>query len=397
MNQKITSNGINQAKGIDMMKVLLISETMIDGVGKHVIDLIKHLDKKQLEIHVIHSKKRCDDRFRKIIQAYSNQVTFYEVASLTRTIGSKDVTSFRHIMKLVRTIKPDIVHCHSSKAGVIGRICAKVCGVKQIYYTPHAYASQNAELSKKKRVLYLFIERMLGRMFTSKTIHVSKGEEAFALEHKIMKKNNSLVIYNGISKEATINQNENTLRKKYDLSDDQLIIGYVARLYHQKNPQEFINIAKVLVKQSSEVVFVLVGIGEFEAEIVELIREEELEDNVILTGFQEHIADYYELFDIYLSTALYEGLPYTLIEAMRAGLPAVVSDVTGNNELIINKVNGFLYPVGDIDAAVMALECLIEDHALRANQSCSAIKLFSQEFTLDEMIKKHEVLYLRTT
>lgn len=381
-------------KGINGMKILLISETMIDGVGKHVIDLIKHLDKKQLDIYVIHSKKRCDDRFRQIIDSYSDQVTFYEVASLSRTIGSSDVTSFRHIMKLVKAIKPDVVHCHSSKAGVIGRVCAKFLGVKSIYYTPHAYASQNAELSKKKQLFYKYIERVLGRFFTSKIIHVSKGEEAFALDQGIIKKGKSTVIYNGIVVKPIIQEGVESLQKTYGLSEEQLVIGYVARLYHQKNPHEFIDIATAIIESHANVVFMLVGIGEFESEIKDIIEERKLENHVILAGFQENIADYYELFDIYLSTALYEGLPYTLIEAMRAGLPAVVSNVTGNNELILNKKNGFLYPVGDIDAAVMALESLIENKAIRISQSSSASNLFTQEFTLDQMIRKHETLYL---
>lgn len=103
-----------------------------------------------------------------------------------------DILCLKEIRGILKKIRPDIVHCHSSKAGAVGRIAAKTCNIKKIFYTPHAYISQNPFISKKKGVLFLWIEKILG-IISSKNIHVSKGEELFALEKILLIKKNLLL------------------------------------------------------------------------------------------------------------------------------------------------------------------------------------------------------------
>lgn len=375
------------------IKVLLISETMIDGVGKHLIDLIKGLDREQFDVTVIHSKDRSNLVFKEVIEAYRSITHFYEVASLTREIGFKDLKGFVTILKIIRQIKPDVIHCHSSKAGVLGRVAGKLAGIKRIYYTPHAYAVQNGDLSKLKKWFYLKVEKILGKWFTTNTIHVSKGEADFAHKMALVAKNKSQVIYNGIELEPSYRISKEVLARKMGFLETDFVIGYVARLYHQKNPQAFIKIAEAAVKLSDRVKFVLVGEGEFRNEIEDMINQADLKDRVVLVGYQMFVDDYYRLFDLYLSTAFYEGLPYTIIEAMREGLPCVVSDVIGNNELVVHGVNGYLFPVDDVQICVDLILEIMSDEALQRLMGEESLRFFESFFTVDQMIEGHERLY----
>ena len=126
------------------IKVLLVSEKVMIGVGKHLDDIIDFLDKEKFELTIAHGNSRIDHRFKAVQKKWENKIKFVEIPELAQAFEFfNDYKAFRAIRRLIRKIKPDVVHCHSSKAGVVGRLAAKVSGVKRIYYTPHAYAMQN--------------------------------------------------------------------------------------------------------------------------------------------------------------------------------------------------------------------------------------------------------------
>lgn len=375
-------------------KLVIISETLKDGVGKHISDLMTNLDKTKYEIHVIHSNRRIDANFIKAKQSLKGQVNFYEVEDLVRKISIvKDIKSYNKIKNIVKQIKPGIIHCHSSKAGVIGRLVAKRLKVNRCYYTPHGYAIANTNFSNKKRSLYKFIESFLAKYFTTMTVHVSCGENQLAVDHKIVENNKSVVIYNGISKTSKLTKSKQMLKQEIGLSKDDVIIGYVARIDQGKNPYEFINIAKQVLSKNMNVKFIWIGEGVLKESVQGYIDNKGLEDEILLLGFKQKVDDYLNILDIYLTTSLYEGLPYTLVEASRAKLPIVASDVIGNNEVVESEVNGYLYNIGDVKEAARKLELLIKDEKLRRKLGQEGHKLFLENYTIKKMIKAHEALY----
>lgn len=374
----------------------MISETVMDGVGKNIVDLITHLDQDLFELHILHSSQRVDIHFQKAQEMLKGQVHFYEVNHFTRDISLlKDCSAFFHIRKHIKSIQPDIVHCHSSKAGVLGRFAAYTCNIKHIYYTPHAYAIQNMTIGVCKKVIYLTIEKLFAKFFTTTTINVSEGEKQFARDHHIAKAESLKVIYNCIDEKCEVTQNRDTLKESLGLAKDQIVIGCVARIYRQKNPFLFMEIAKRVLVKHPHSVFVWIGDGEQRVQMEQYSAEHNLQKGILLLGFQEEINNYLNMMDLYLSTSLYEGLPYTLIEALRSKLPIVASDVIGNNEIVTQGLNGFLFDLDDIDLAVSCISRLIQDQALRIALGAKAYDYFLNRFSIDKMIASYEALYLQ--
>ena len=332
----------------DKIKLLIISEPGSGGVKRHVMDLLNNLNKDRFEIIYAYSKKRADKDYLSELDELSYEIQIKEIHHLQQTISIKnDSLAFIEIFKLINYLKPDIVHCHSSKAGVLGRIAAKLLKVPKIIYTPHAYAFQNSNLSNLKKRFYLLVEKILAQYCTTKTINVSYGEMKVALDNKIDKKEQFIVIHNGVDKkEAKINQITNF---KIDRQD--IVVGNIARLEEQKNPLEFLEIAKSINENNKKYKFFWIGNGSLLTTCQEFIKENKLKDICYLLPFNEKNEELISAFNIFLSTSLYEGYPYVLLDANVNKIPIVASNVTGNNEIVKNNVNGFLYKSGNVSEA----------------------------------------------
>jgi len=379
-------------------KVMIISETLTDGVGKHIVDLLENLDRDNYHITVLYSEKRMNDRFRDLMAKTQAQIDYYEIPHMTREISpASDYKAYKEVLSFMKVVKPDIVHCHSSKAGVIGRLAARKSGVSKVYYTPHAYAAQNRTLSENKRKLYLFIERYFSKHYTTLTLNVSEGEKAFAIKNGFNTPAHFKVIYNCLAEKEINEVQVIDLACELDKSDN-VIIGYVARMYTQKNPMGFLEIAKKVCDKRDNARFIWIGHGEQFEEVKDFIVENKLVSRINLMGYQQQVDEFYEVMDVYFTPALYEGLPYTVIEALRAGCPIVASNVTGNNEVVCADVsaprqNGFLFDLEKPDDAVEAILKLIDDERLRKELSDNSRFLYESKFTIEHMMDAYEALY----
>ncbi|MGN7228729.1 glycosyltransferase family 4 protein [Priestia megaterium] len=365
------------------IKLAYVCEALGGGVRKHLVDLLNYVDKEKYDIHVIHGVNRMDSVFLSATQQLVD-ITFHPVEEMEREISlKKDYVSIRKIIKLLKRIKPDVVHCHSSKAGVLGRISAKYTGVKRVYYTPHGYIIQNPNISAKKRKVFGTIEKVLANNFTTKVIHVSKGEETEAINHRILGKDKSVVIYNGMK---VPEEKDKHLHKDFN-------IVTIARMDDQKNPWSAVKIIESLIKEFPYIKYTYVGDGKYYEEIAQYVKEKGLEKNIKLPGFMDKPYEVLKSADLFLLTSLYEGLPYALIEAMAFEVPVLASDVTGNNELIINDYNGYLYNLNNIEEGKAKLTKLLKDKNKLITMSENANQHFLDNFTIEKMIQTYENLY----
>lgn len=368
-----------------LQRIIIICEAIGGGVRKHLLDVLDNLDKNKFELSLIYSSSRADTVFKSRIEDLKQSgIKLYDLPKMQREISiSKDTASLLDIFKIAKKIKPDIIHCHSSKAGVLGRIVGRILGIKVIY-TPHAYFAQNNSLNTTKKNVYVCIERVLGYI-TFKTVNVSQGENEFALNHKIVRKNNSVVIYNGI---ADIED----LPAKSSLKNP-ITIGTLSRVDFQKNPWLFIEIAETLIKKYDNINFLYVGDGILLEKMQKYIKEKNLEKRINFSGFSSEIVKELNKFDIYLSTALYEGLPYSVIEALALKKPLVLSDVTGNNELVVPGYNGELFELESPNEAIRKIENILNNSSLYESYSKNSYQLFKKKFSLKQMIIDLESLY----
>lgn len=379
--------------------IMLIAETCQDGVGRHVSDLVMNLDKKKYNIIVVHGTGRVDQNFRTMQNRMSENVKFLAVPSMVRNIHPiQDMKAFLHVNKLICHYRPTIIHCHSSKAGVIGRLIGSSKSyVKKIIYTPHAYAIQNMQLSSVKHSVYLLIERWLGHKKKVLTINVSNGERQFALDHKLCKEN-SAVIYNAVEDMPAISVDGITgIRGELKVPENHKLVICAARLYHQKNPQLFCDIAERAAMQHSDAHFIWVGEGEMLEAMRSRVGEMEgLSDRIQFVGYRQDVHPLMCASDIFLSTSRYEGLPYTLIEACRASLPMIAADIVGNSEVVTDGINGHLFNLDEgADAAKELLDELLEDEVLRDKMAQEARNVYEEHFQIQAMVELTEGIYER--
>ena len=369
-------------------KIVIIVEAMLGGVRQHVCDIVENLEQEKYEIYIIYSDLRADGTFYKKQAKLEKYAKLIRCNEMQRSLGKKDYEVYKKIVRIINKINPDIVHCHSSKAGVVGRMAAKKCGIPLIIYTPHAYAFQTPDISWTKRMLYVYAEKLLSRYATTVTINVSKGEMKAAQDYHIDAPDKFTLIYNGI---CQIDLKEKKLLKQ-SLGLDEYIyyIGVTARCTGQKEPFTFLEIARKIIQEVPNIDFIYIGDGEMRDVMKRWIVKNGLQQKIHMPGFRTDAPEIVGALDLYLSTASYEGLPYSILEAMRAGVPVLATDIVGNNELVFEGVNGKLFPVGDVNRAC---ELIMEQYK-KCNISEEDVRdTFQKKFSLNVMMEQLDKVY----
>ncbi|WP_053365153.1 glycosyltransferase [Bacillus sp. FJAT-27245] len=363
-------------------KVLLVCEALSGGVRKHIVMVLQNLSLEKFNIAVAYGETRADSIFLEFVRENSDTYSFFPISNFVREISIvEDVKAIFQLRKIIKEFQPDIIHCHSSKAGGAGRLAALFSNSPKVFYTPHGYIMQYPYISSNKRRLYGFIERNLGRI-TDCTINVSKGEHEAGRRYNLFRYQKSEVIYNGVEDRGF------SSRKK---SNGKLVVGTLARFDQSKDPIGFLKIAKAVASLNPDIEFWYAGSGDYaKDEFLHSIKEC---PNIKYCGFVSSIEDYLDEVDIYLSTSLHEALPYSVIEAMAKGKPIIATNVEGNNELVIHGYNGYLYNQGNIDEAVFYIRKLVQDELGIGKCQLNSYTLFKEHFHIRTMIQRLEEAY----
>ena len=372
-------------------RVVHIVEAMLGGIRQHVTDIIENLDQDKYDVYLVYSDRRADKAFFDEKGKLENCATLILCNEMQRELGTQDLEAYKALIRHLEKIKPDIVHCHSSKAGIVGRMAAKKCKVKTIIYTPHAYAFETPDIGNLKKNVYIYAERFLSRYATTMTINVSKGEMALAKQYRLDKDEKFTLIYNGIPDIELPLKEE--LKKELGLKNDIYYVGVTARCARQKDPMTFLEIAEKIVKERNDVEFLYIGDGEMMKQMQSFVKGHKLENKIHLLGFRSDANRIVGALDVYLSTALYEGLPYSMIEAMRAGVPIVATDTVGNNELVIDGQNGRQFEIGDVEKAARLVNSQIERKEIKVDL---VRKSFKENFSLKAMMFKTNAVYAQS-
>jgi glycosyltransferase involved in cell wall biosynthesis len=260
-------------------------------------------------------------------------------------------------------------------------------------YTPNAFAFLGAR-SLLLRSMYFAIEQVLGHWCTDALICVSSSEMELAAERGVAPRERLIVVENAI--DATCFPQESDrwhTRSQLGIGAGQVAIGYVGRLARQKGVGILIDSAKWVVEQVPSVRFVMVGEGEQERAVRKKILAYGLEDHVKLTGFRTDIPQLLAALDIFVLPSEYEGLPYTLMEAMATGCTAVATDVGGNRDLVEDGVTGALVPPSDPGAIAEVLLRLIEQPDERDRLGMAARRAARARTTPQQMAAEVTKLY----
>lgn len=372
------------------IKILHILEATIGGTRTHLNYLVRNLDQEKFEIAVIVSAKRTAAFCQDISAMKRLGIRVFEIDMIRQISLIQDLKSFFKIFFILKKHRFEIIHTHSSKAGVLGRVSAKLTRAPVILYSPHAFAF----LGYPNRISHFIlrkIEQILGKI-TTKIICVSESEKQIALENKIGKNKQFVVIQNGIQPNP-LNLQRPASPRKTDFSREKIIIGTVGYFRRQKNYPMFLQAAKLVIREKSNVKFLVIGDGEKRCEIQRLLTELDLNTHFILTGHVENVVEYYQMMDIFVLTSFWEGLPYAILEAMAAGVPVVATDVPGTRDIIRHSENGLLVSINNVDLLASTLLSLVENPELRQNIAIKGYSHILNNFNIEKNIKTYDTLY----
>lgn len=318
-------------------KVVYIAQSA-GGVAEYLYMFLKNWKDKNYENILIVSQdyKEQLERFK----PYTSNI--YIIPMIREVELKNDIKAIYKVRKILKQIKPDIVYLHSSKAGAIGRIALAFNFRTKIFYNAHGWYF-NAQISDKKKKIFALIEKMLA-LKTNKIINISKSEYESALEYKIASERKMCVIENGIdfTKFKNNDKNREETRKKYNIKDNEILIGVVGRLSEQKDPMTMIRAFELVQKENKNTKLIYVGSGELEESVKQYAKEKEILHKVIITGWVNNVEKYIPAFDIAVLPSKWEGFGLVLIEYMACEKPIIASQVGGIKNIIRNEQNGFL-------------------------------------------------------
>jgi len=364
----------------------VITKLELGGAQKQLLDLITNLDKEKFNPFLFTANEGL-----LIPEALSiNGLTLIKSRYLERAINPlKDALAFFEIYRVIKNNKIDIVHTHSSKAGILGRWAAKLAKVKVILHTVHGWSFNDYQ--GFLRIFFICLER-LNAYFTDKLIVVSHYDKQRGLANNIGEKDKYTLIRYGIDyPEFSIK--EQNLRKDLGISPNDLVVGMIACLKPQKSPQDFIKLANLVNKIIPDIKFLLVGDGILRLNIERLIEKLNLKSSVILTGWRRDIPRILSVIDIFILTSLWEGLPIVVLEAMASSRPIVVTHTGGVQEAIIDGKTGFLVPPQDIGKMAERLITLLRDAQLRNAIGQNARDSLNFDFRIDNMVHNTQYCY----
>ena len=313
--------------------------------------------------------------------------------SLVRRISPwHDVQATLRLERVMRAGHYDIVHTHSSKAGILGRIAARLAGVPVIVHTAHGWGF-NDEQPWYLNWLYIVLERLCAP-FTGALIVVGAPNRDKGLALGIGRPEQYRLIRSGIEVQAfrDVRTSRDEARRRIGLPRDAFVIGSVGRLEGQKAPLDLFAAFTPVAAEHPEAHLVYVGEGSWRGELEAAIARAGLQGRVHLVGLRRDVPELLRAFDVFALASRWEGLPRVFPQAMAAGLPIVATRVDGAPDAITPGENGWLVDVGDTAAMARYLRALAGDPAM-ARRMGAAGRARVDEFAVERMVEELAELY----
>ncbi|KRB54929.1 glycosyltransferase [Flavobacterium sp. Root186] len=356
------------------MKVVHIVEALEGGVYAYFKDLSAFFGDekncKTIETTIIYSSNRNGVSIEKVNSEFSKGVNLININMVREISLLQDYSAIIKLTGELKKINPDIIHLHSSKAGVLGRIAAFFLFKKvKIFYTPHGYAFLRTDISKTAKKFYSVIEKGF-QWFFGGTI-IACGDTEFEIAKNI---GPAKLIRNGVD---IIDIRQHFLPQQ----NAKLTIGILGRITPARNPQLFNDIAL----RFPDFNFIWIGDGELNHLITA--------PNIKITGWlldKKNVFEKLNSIDVYLQTSLWEGLPIAVLEAMALEKPVIATNIIGNKDIVVPDQTGFVFD--KIDELENYFE-ILKAHKTRALFGENALKRCYELFDKDENFKQLQALY----
>lgn len=359
-------------------KVLyIITKSDVGGAQKYVHDLAKNLDKNFFEAKILYGGRE--------LKWLSNKVWPW-------LFFLNDWLAVWEMAKAFQKEQPDIIHLNSSKTGVLGSIAAKIYKVvsrkslvvsPKVIFTAHGWVFNPTNiLSSPARWLYILLHKIAAR-FQDKIICVSEYDYQLALRYRIAPEKKLAMIHNGI--DPNIKFLDQEAARKEILKNPRPNfpwIGSIGRLTKEKNYETLIRAAALV----PNAYFFIIGTGPKREALNKQLTTYNLQQRVFLIDPTGEDAKYLKAFDIFVMSSVKEGMPYVLLEAMAAGLPAVVTEAGGMPEMIQNHENGLMVSQKSPEFMAKAIQGLLANQNISSELGKAAKQVVTEKFSLEKMI-----------
>lgn len=356
-----------------------IRQGKIGGGETHVLDLVQQLDK---------------NAFESVVLAFTDGPLITELKSLgikTYVILTEkpfDIRVWETVASLMETENIDILHAHGTRAQSNTFWAAKKLRIPVIY-TVHGWSfhiNQNALIKKIRILSERFLVRKADITICVSENNLSEGQSNFRMDK-------ALVIKNGVNfVKFNADFSYKDIRHEFNIDNESLIVGYIARITVQKDPFTFIR-AAAKVPDDLNIKFIMIGDGDLKSESLALANQLKIGNKFIFSGFRQDVPEILNILEIYCLPSLWEGLPIGLLEAMAMRKATISSAVDGTKEVIEDGVNGLLMKPGDDEGLANSIIKLAGDKELRDRLAKYAEITVKNNYSISNMTLKIEGLY----
>ena len=362
--------------GVRVKKIIhVISDSNIGGAGKYLLNYLENCNRKIFDIKVV---VPVNSLLKEEISLLGFEIL--EIDGLAEQSYSK--IAVENLKRIFKEEKPDLVHAH---ACLSARVAAKKCGAK-IVYTRHTDAAAGKNLQNPIGKL---VNKVINNYLADGIIAVSNSAYKNLVSTGVSKKKIE-VIYNGVQPAEILNEEEKRrVFESFGIEYGTKVISIVARLEEYKGHEYFIDAAKIVRERGYDAKFVIAGTGS-RKQFLEEYSKKSNTDNVIFLDFVKNISELNNITYIQVNASLYEAFGLAVVEAMRVGVPAVVSSYGGNLEVVDNGKTGFIINGQDPKEFAEKIITLIENKSLYEEFSKNSIKKFNECFTASVMTKNTE-------
>lgn len=364
-----------------MIKVLnIISDSNIGGAGRCVLNFLKYYNREKFQVKVVVPK---------------GSLLIPEIKKLNTGIIETDgiaeksfsAEGVRHLKKIIKLEMPDIVHTHGNLSG---RVAAKLCG-KKIVYTRHSVFPVSPKISKGIGKL---VNKTVNEFLSDDIMAVAQAAKDNLTEGGISA-DKVKVILNGVEKvkECTAEEKDET-RKKYRITENDFVVGIMARMEPYKGHKYLIEAAEILKNKGKNIKVLIIGTGVSEKELKAFVEDKHLEDTVVFTGFISDIRRMLGIMDLQANASYgTEATSLALLEGMSLGIPAVVSNYGGNPGVITHGENGYIFNLKDSVDMAKYIETLMENKEIYEYMKMRAVEIFKKKFTAEIYARNIERVY----
>ncbi len=378
-----------------MRVIHVITRMILGGAQENTLFTVEGLARRGHEVLLV-TGPALGPEGELLSRARRSLVSTVIVPSMRRALNPVlDLAAFLRLVVIILRFRPDVVHTHSSKAGILGRLAARLCRVPVIIHTIHGlpfHRDQNPLLNG----LYIALERWCARC-TTRIISVADAMTDQALAARIASPEKYITIYSGMEVEPLLAAriHRDAARAELGIAPDELVVGKVARLSDLKGHTYLFDAIPAVLERFPNTRFLLVGDGWLTDSLKARADRLGIRDRILFTGLvpPDRIPALLGAMDVVVHTSLREGLARVLPQALIAGLPVVSYDVDGAREVVIPNETGFLVPPKSIHELADALCALLESPDLRNRMGVAGRTLCTERFRAENMVRRIEQTY----